>query len=55
MDNKYDQSFRRAELGVKKENEKFDADDDSDKIVDAMHARDEYFTREPDNFGGKHY
>ena len=47
-DNKYDQSFRKSELGK----EEYDADDNSDEVAEAMHSAERHAVRELDNFGG---
>ena len=48
MDEKYDQSFRKSELGK----EEYDADDNSDEVAEAMHSAERHAVKEPDNFGG---
>lgn len=48
QDNKFVSEIKTSELESVEEQ----MDDDSDKVADAMQARESYFTREPEWFGG---
>lgn len=57
IDNKYDQSFRTSELGVKQENEKTEddrADDERESDLQDTKEADEHFapSEGADDFGG---